>query len=398
MNKKQIPVVVGILSMNLLLMLSTTASVAIAAMVKSFPNEPVSKVQLVGSIPQLGQIIATAMFSYLAFKMARKNLGLLAVAIVAIAGVVPAIYSSSLNLILASMVLVGFGTGTISNIVPVLLKQHFDGEARATAMGWAVGVTNVGMMIFTAVGGVLGSVDWHNLFWIYALALIVFIVAFLFIPKDIKIADQEENSQDKNEPKLKLGELLKSLSGYVYVIYLISFMLSIAMMAFLSNQSIVLGSQGKGTAYVAIVSAIGNVGGIITAAGLKYIRKFTKTNTIAWGFVAFALAFACIMFSSNMIMHVIGNAFSGMGIVLVNATVPFELSVLTNEKQFTLAISINTLLSSIAGMVVPLILAVLRITPGADSFIAGIVVSLGTALLLMLTRFGARIDKSKQAN
>lgn len=192
--------------------------------------------------------------------------------------------------------------------------------------------------------------------------------------------------------------LLKHLSGYVYVLYLVNFMLSIAMMTFLSNQSIVLAGQNKGTAYVAMVTALGNIGGIITAVFLTYIRKLTRDDTIAWGFIAFALSFICIIFSSNVILHIIGNAFSGMGIVLVNATAPYEMSILTDQKQFPLAVSINTLIGSLAGMFVPVLLAAVKIAPGRDSFLAGIAVSVITALVLLLTRFGSRVKKRAEDN
>lgn len=142
MNKKQLSAAAGILSMNLLLMSKAAVGAAIAAIAKSFPSEPISKVQMVGSIPQFGQILATLLFSWLAFKFTRKNLGLVSVGIVTVSGLIPVFYASSLNLILACMVLVGFGTGIISNVGPVLMQEHFDGEERATVMGWSTGVTN----------------------------------------------------------------------------------------------------------------------------------------------------------------------------------------------------------------------------------------------------------------
>lgn len=396
MTKQQISKAIGILSMNLLLMLGTAVTSAIAAITRSFSKEPISKVQLLGSIPQLGQIISTILFAYLTYKMTRKNLGLMAILFVTIGGLIPAIYSSSLNLILACMVLVGFGTGTITNVVPVLLQENFEGETRATTMGWATGVTNIGMMVFTALGGLLGNNNWRNLFWIYGLGLVVFALALFLIPQDKKLANTNQDS-NKNV-KIGFWNLLKHLSGYVYVLYLINFMLSIAMMTFLSNQSIVLAGQNKGTAYVAMVTALGNIGGIITAAFLTYIRKLTRDDTIAWGFIAFALSFICIVFSSNIILHIIGNAFSGMGIVLVNATAPYEMSILTDQRQFPIAVSINTLIGSLAGMIVPVLLAAVKIAPGHDSFIAGIAVSVVTALVLLLTRFGTRVRKSAQIN
>lgn len=166
-------------------------------------------------------------------------------------------------------------------------------------MGWATGVTNVGMMIFTALGGILGNSNWRNLFWIYGLGLVVFALALFLIPQDQKLANTDQNSS-KDAQKNNFWTLLTHLNGYVYVLYLINFMLSLTMMTFLSNQSIVLATQNKGTAYVAMVTALGNIGGILTAAFLTYIRKFTKDDTIAWGFIAFALCFHLTLFCTSL--------------------------------------------------------------------------------------------------
>lgn len=389
MNKKKIPLVIGILSMNLLLMSTSAVSAAIAAIAKSFSNEPISKVQMISSIPQLGQVIATVIFSWLAFRLTRKNLGLISVFVVAIFGLLPAIYPNSLNLILAAMVLVGFGIGLISNIVPILLQEHFEGEERASVMGWSVGVNNVGMMAFTAIGGALGGSDWRNLFWVYAVSVLIFLLVFFLVPQDSKVTATKADGEKQNA---SFWATLKSLSGYVYLIYIVTFAVSLAMMTFMANQSILLASYGKGTAYTGIVTAIGNIGGIATAMGLKYIRKMTKTDTLAWGFIAMAMSFICIAFGQNVVFHVLGNMFSGAGIVMVNATIPFELSVLSNQQQFTVAISMNTFVSAVAGVLAPIILAAIKIPAGYTSFMAGMILSIVIAFLLFLSRLGKRIE------
>ncbi|MEE6716683.1 MFS transporter [Schleiferilactobacillus harbinensis] len=392
MNKKKLPLIIGILSMNLLLMSGSAVGSAIAAISKSFSHESISKVQMISSIPQLGQLIATIVFSWLAFKLTRKNLGLLAVAIVAVFGLVPAFYSNSLNMILACMVLIGFGLGLISNIVPILLQEHFEGEERAAVMGWSVGVNNVGMMAFTAIGGVLGGADWRNLFWVYGISVLILLLVFFLVPQDTRVSDSDKQADAKSETGF--WSIVKSLSGYVYVIFGVTFIISLAMMTFMANQSILLAGQGKGTAYTAMVTAIGNIGGIATALGLKYIRKITRTDTLAWGFIATALSFVCVAFSGNIVMHVLGNMFSGAGIVMVNATIPYELSVLSNQKQFTVAISMNTFVSSIAGVLAPMILAAVNIGAGFNSFVAGIALSVIVAGLLFVTRLGKRVEKA----
>lgn len=319
MNKKKTTLAVGILSMNLLLMSTSVIGSAIAAIAKSFPTEPISKVQMIASIPQLGQLIATLLFTWLTYHLTRKNIGILAVLAVGISGMFPAFYPSSLNIILACMTVLGFGAGLISNVGPVLLQEHFEGEERASVMGWGMGFNNIGMMVFTALGGALGSSNWHNLFWIYALSLVILVFFIFTVPQDNVIGDKNKD----NEKSESFLSSVKSLSGNVYIILLVTFVMSMILMTFMTNQSIVLAAKGQGTAYTAMVITIGNIGGILTAFVLKYIRKLTKTNTIAFGFIAFALSFACIEFFSSPVMHILGNMFSGMGVVMVNATIPF---------------------------------------------------------------------------
>lgn len=389
MDKKKLPMALGILSMNLVLMSTSVVGAAIAAIAKSFPTEPISKVQMLSTIPQLGQVIATLLFTWLTYKMTRKNIGILAVLFVTIGGLIPAFFNSSLNIILACMIAIGFGTGLISNVGPVLLQEHFEGEARATVMGWQIGFSNVGMMAFTAIGGALGASNWHHLFWIYAFGVVILLAAYFLIPQDVRVKETKNK-----EGKGSLLATLKHVNGMVYIYLAITFFVSIAMTMFMANQSIVLSTKGLGTGYVGLVTALGNVGGIVTALLLGKIRKFTKSNTIAYGFISFALSYICVLYFNNIAMHILGNMFSGAGIVLINATIPFELSNLADQSEFPLVISMNTLISSIAGAIAPIILAALHISVGAGQFIGGIIISLILAVFLFVTRLGKRAESA----
>ncbi|KRN27565.1 hypothetical protein IV38_GL002020 [Lactobacillus selangorensis] len=118
---------------------------------------------------------------------------------------------------------------------------------------------------------------------------------------------------------------------------------------------------------------------------------------MAWGFVAFALSFAFILFTNNPITHVIGNMFSGVGIVLINATIPFDLSNLANKTQFPLVIAMNTLVSGIAGFFAPMLIAAVGIGAGAQSFMAGIVLSGVVAVLMFVLRIGNQLENKTQS-
>lgn len=390
------PLAIGILSMNFLVMSASAVGAAIAAIAKSFPKEPISKVQMLSTIPQIGQVIATLIFSWLTYKLTRKNIGLLAILVVIVSGLIPLFFNSDLNIILACMIAIGFGTGLISNVGPVLVQDHFEGEARATVMGWQIGVNSVGAMAMTAIGGALGSSNWHNLFWIYAIGVVIFLAVYLLVPQDKRLT-RETNK----EGKPSMWTTLKNINKMAYIYFAITFFSSVTATMFIANQSIVLFGKGLGTGYTGLVVAVGNIGGILTAIFLGKIRKFTKTNTTAYGFVAFGLAFICVLCFNNIAMHILGNMLSGVGGVLINATIPFELSNLSDKPEFPLVISMNTLISSIAGALAPIILASLKIPVGNGQFLGGIILCGILALLLFITRLGKKTEtvftKSKKA-
>ena len=389
MNAKKLSLAFGILSASLLSMGASVVGTAIAAISKSFPHEPISKVQMVSTIPQIGQIIVTLIFAWLTYHVTRKNIGLLSILFVGIGGLIPAFWNNSLNVILACMVLLGFGTGLISNITPVLIQEHFKGEERATVMGWQVGFMNGGMMLITFLGGILGAKNWHNLFYIFIIAFIVLILFYFIVPQDKKT--QEVTPDTDHKPSF--FNAFKGLRIWVYVIFALTLVLSVIMTAFMANESIVLAVKGHGTSYTALITALGNIGGIITALFLGKIRKFTKQYTLAWGFVSFFLSFICVLYTNNIVFHVLGNVFSGVGIVMVNATIPFLLSSLADEAQFPVVISINTLISSIAGAIAPIILAALKVGAGNAQYILGFVLSIIVAALLVIFKVGNRIQK-----
>lgn len=211
------------------------------------------------------------------------------------------------------------------------------------------------------------------------------------VPQDTRLKREKNNAG-----KASTWATLKNINKLAYIYLLITFFTSIAITMFMANQSIVLAGKGMGTGYTGLVTAIGNIGGILTAAFLGKIRKFTKNYTIAYGFIAFALSFVFVLFFDNIAMHIVGNMFSGIGIVLINATIPFQLSNLADKSEFPLVISMNTLISSIAGALAPILLAALHLSVGVNQFIAGIILSSAIAILIFITRLGSVVDKATE--
>lgn len=275
---------IGVVSMATLAMSGSVAGSAIAAISADFPKTPISTIQLLSTLPGLGALIITLIAGQMAMRISKKNLVLLGVALVTIGGLIPAFWNSSMIGLLACSVILGMGVGFISTTNPMLLSQYFDGEERSSMMGINTGMTSLGSMILMGVGGVLGGQNWRNLYWVFAVGILVFLLVLFCLPKDEP--EKEMVTSDGKKEKVSTIAVLKDLKAPVYIIIFIAFLLGIAYTAYAANLSIVVAERGVGgTAMTGIINAVGTFGGIFAGFGLKYIRKVTKPNTLAFGFV-----------------------------------------------------------------------------------------------------------------
>ncbi|MGN1398309.1 MAG: MFS transporter, partial [Streptococcus gallolyticus] len=266
---------IGVVSMATLAMSGSVAGSAIAAISADFPNTPISTVQLLSTLPGLGSLIITLIAGQMAMRISKKNLVLLGVALVTIGGLIPAVWNSSMVGLLTCSVILGMGVGFISTINPMLLSQYFDGEERSGMMGVNTGMTSLGAMILTGVGGILGGQNWRNLYWVFAIGILVFLLVLFCLPKDEP--EKEMVTADGKKEKVSTVAVLKELKAPVYIIIFIAFLLGIAYTAYAANLSIVVAERGVGgTVMTGIINAVGTFGGIFAGFGLKYIRKVTK--------------------------------------------------------------------------------------------------------------------------
>ena len=88
----------------------------------------------------------------------------------AVVGTAP-LWLDSLQLIVASRVLVGLTEAATMTCCTTLLADYFAGSQRERSFGLQVVFTTAAATHFSALGGALGSVDWRTPFWLYAVSL-----------------------------------------------------------------------------------------------------------------------------------------------------------------------------------------------------------------------------------
>ncbi|SFT65985.1 Predicted arabinose efflux permease, MFS family [Geodermatophilus amargosae] len=103
-------------------------------------------------------------------RVGRKRLLVGALVVYAFVGTAP-LWLPSLELIVASRVLLGLTEAAIMTCCTTLLADYFHGSQRERYFGLQVVFTTVAATVFFGVGGALGAADWRTPFWLYAVSL-----------------------------------------------------------------------------------------------------------------------------------------------------------------------------------------------------------------------------------
>lgn len=147
-----------------------------------FPHATELDIQMLTSLPSL-LIIP---FVLLAGKLAEKRdfIRLLRVGLwLFAASGVPYLFSSRMWQLMAVSALLGIGAGLIIPLSTGLISRYFTGEYRVRQFGYSSAITNMTLVVATAVTGYLAEVHWRLPFAVYLLPLISLVLS-AYLKKD----------------------------------------------------------------------------------------------------------------------------------------------------------------------------------------------------------------------
>lgn len=217
MNKKNFGLKLAILLLNIFVVSSGATAATIPLMIKSFSNVNPTLVELTMTVSSLGIIVFTPISNILADKIGIKSTIVLGLFIIFLSGIVPAL-SNNFGLIFTSRIGIGIGTGLLASYSQSLIISLFSGKEQQQLLGWSSVVQGLGMFLMTFFAGVLLNYGWHMAYWVNAVALPVLFLFFAYIPKNLKI-DQENNKSEKpkNNSRKINGKIWLLSSLYILV-------------------------------------------------------------------------------------------------------------------------------------------------------------------------------------
>lgn len=348
MIKQNLKTLVGVYSAALCLMGLIVPVSVLANIAQSFPDVPITTIQLMVTLPSLVAIPTGIIVSKLASFIYKKYTALFFTALYIFAGTMPVWLHNNIEELLVSAALVGVSMGGLQNAMTTIIPDYFEGESRGTVLGLLSTFVCLGGFIYTSAATAFGAEDWTHAFFAYFIIGIFFVVQLFCLPKG------------KLEPKATKSEPVR-VPKEVIVLCILGFLLYTFAQLFNSNEALLVAERGiGGTAEAGMGSSAytisGIFAGVIVAPLMKVFKKHSPSVTFAFtlaGLLIYALSQDVIMLCIGGFMIGLGyqtfTPFSGMGAANLSGAVGMAFNMALGNAMCSLGQALSPYTTSFLG-------------------------------------------------
>lgn len=299
---------ISLLSISLFIMMSAVISPALPLMERAFPDIARVNVELLTTIPNLGQIFGLLLNPILVRKIGKKRVIITGLAIIGISGTLPVIINN-FWLIFFLRILLGFGVGIYNSLaVSVIMNIYHDNNDELNKMlGFQNIMNDIGYIASSLLICYFVTLSWHAVFWVYILA-----IPILFMFQEFVQVPRIHHSQNKDH--FSLTNLKGTFNPTIIRISVITLLIYIFYMALaykLPNFIIKfhLGNESTASFMMALIATMG------IPCGMSFNWLYSKLKKWIWIICLFlnALGFYLVSISRNFCIFLFGSIVLGLG-------------------------------------------------------------------------------------
>ncbi len=191
---------------------------------KIFKSVSELEIQMLTSLPSLLIIPSMLLTGKLAERLGYTKVLFVGLMLFFVSGVLYLFSNNMTELILISALL-GVGAGMIIPLSTALVSRFFTGNYRTKQFGYVSAISNLTLVVATALTGYLADISWKLPFTVYLLP----VVSLILLPK-ISNEEQKDTFREKNNyaksrnpssQKIKTKALLSNMWYYFFITYIV---------------------------------------------------------------------------------------------------------------------------------------------------------------------------------
>ncbi|WBF40506.1 MFS transporter [Lactiplantibacillus plantarum] len=208
---------ISILSLSTVTGITTVITGIIPQLKRTFPTVPTTLIEWLVTIANCSALITLLLNPRLTSRWGLRPIVISGLLISAIMGLIPAI-TTNFTVIMVSRLGLGLGVGLFSPHAISLLTHSFTGDLRARLLGYQTGLSALGNAILLGLAGLLISLSWHAVFWLYGLLVIVAGGVAWFVPEPTVPSTTTNHARTE---KTQLPRHQWTLLGLTFITYLL---------------------------------------------------------------------------------------------------------------------------------------------------------------------------------
>lgn len=381
----------GIWSISALTSLPGLAVSPISEKLQSvFPSATELDIQLLTTLPSLFIIPFILLVGFISEKVGYIRLLYMGLWLYFLSGALYFLCGSIKQLVIVSALL-GVGAGIIIPLSTSLVSKFFSGKERTKQYGYVSALTNITLVVATAVTGYLADIQWRLPFLVYLLP----IVSILLVPAINHAGNSLAMSDDVEEKPSASGgidyrRLVKYMLYYLLITYLV--------MAISINLPFFLGKHGYDSGVSGIVTSIFFIAMMLPGFFLNRIIAVLKGNILLWSLLLIGLGLADIFFNSSVVYVTLGCIATGFGYGIAQPYIYDVTASSASPQKATVALALVMTMNYVAILISPFIVDYVQELARVESvrfpFAFNSAIAAAALLFMCLRRFYVKYNNS----
>ncbi|WP_297316466.1 MFS transporter [Bifidobacterium indicum] len=344
--------------------------------------------ELLSTIPSLAVIVFILLSGLVERHFGTKRTIFCAMILAGVGGAAPMI-ATTYPLIFISRLLLGCGLGLYNSLAVNIISELYQGDTRATLLGYRGSMENIGQCLLTILAGLLLSLGWHWSYAIYLLAFPLAIFFYLTVPEPDR-TDIAEEAEKKAEHAGTVTTDKDHLHPFVWVLVLFAvFMVLDSLCSTLRFPSIAVGIKGEGynaSFFLSLMPILGILAGFV----FGWLNKRIGIAVLYMGVALYVVGNVLMALS----IHNFAFALIGMMIIGIPGAWCFPyiyttIGEIMSPKMGTIATSLVLIGCNIGNFVSPIFMGLVSNIFGTDSLTAPFII-LAVIFALILVGLGIR--------
>lgn len=263
------------------------------------------------------------------------------------------LFCDTMGELIAVSALLGIGAGTIIPLSTALISRFFSGEARTRQFGYSSAITNVTLVLATALTGYLADIEWHLSFVVYLLPA----VSLMFVPvlwqaeQDLPVENVEQLKRDDG-----VGDYIayRPLLGYMFYYLLITYLTVIVSF----NLPFLLASYGYGSGVAGDVISLFFLAIMLPGFFLGGMLRLFGKRVLQYVLLLIGVGLLMVTLSSSLWVVIIGAVIAGLAYGVAQPYL-YDLSTkVASPRKVSFALALLMTMNYVAILVAPFVVDV----------------------------------------